>query len=786
MRHGTNKYETGKDAVGLTSSQASILLEKHGYNEVRSERKNRYIQFLKKFYGPVQLLLWFVALLSFFMKRVDDFYIIIALLAFNAVVGFLEERKADRAVEFLKSMLAPTARVLRDGKWGSVEVRLLVPGDIIRVRFGDVVPADAKVLESEVLEADESVISGESFPVDKKAGDLIYQGSTVSRGEATCVVTSTGLDTRYGITTKLLEIAGPTSHLEDVIMRIVKYLVIGDGIIVAFMFAYGTFALDMPPLSLIPFLLIIFVASVPIALSAAFTVSMALGIEKLAKKSVLVTRLEAVEDMATMTVLCTDKTGTLTQNAITVKEIIPYGYSKELVLKYAAEASRQEDNDPIDTAVLNYSSTKHIKTGKQVLFSPFTASTKMTEARIGDGGYTVVKGATWVIMDLVRISPNARKKVNADIDRLSSIGLRSIAVAMRKGSGRWTFAGIVALYDPPRPEVKKLIEELGSLGISIKMITGDSPTVAKEIANEIGLGRNIITLSRKSGDTGRIIKADGFAAVYPEDKFTIVKVLQKRGFVVGMTGDGVNDAPALKEAEVGIAVANATDVAKSAAAFVLTKNGLGVIVDAVKESRRIFERMTTYTMVKIVKVFQIVGFVALSFVILKIEAITPFMLILLMFTNDIVNVSLSTDNVYYSGKPDSWNIKSMIYSAGILGLLLGVESLIFIPIGLWYLGLTILQFQTLVFLMLNVTDKLTVFNLREKRQFWKSRPSNTLVTASVMGIVAGIILAYFGILIPSISPAAIIVVFALSVPFMLINDMVKLTVFKHFRIVAIQ
>ena len=779
-----NAGSGGKE--GLSSGEAKRLLDKYGFNEVRPKGKNPYVQILRRFYGPVQLLLWLVAVLSFVTGRMDDLYIIIVLLVFNAAIGFMEERKADRSVGALKSMLASTTRVLRDGKWETLQARLLVPGDVIRIRLGDVVPADARVTECEVLEADESVISGESMPVDKKPGDLLYQGSMVKRGEATCIVTGTGLSTRYGTTERLVGIASPTSHLEEAIMKLVKYLVAGDGVIVAAMFLYGVYVLHMEPLSLVSFLLVIFVASVPVALSAAFTVSMALGTEKLAKKSVLVTKLEAVEDIATMTILCTDKTGTLTQNIITVKEVIPYGCTEAEVLRYAAEASREEDSDPIDMALLGYSSAIHVKIGRQLSFSPFSPSTKRTEASIAGGGgmYTVSKGATWVIMDLAGAGRAVRKRVESDVAELAARGLRAIAVAVRNGAGRWTLAGLVALYDPPRPEVGRLINELRELGISVKMITGDSLTVAKEIAREVGLGKNIVELRRAAGDTDMMVKSDGFAAVYPEDKYTIVKALQDRGYVVGMTGDGVNDAPALKEAEVGIAVSNATDVAKSSAALVLTKDGLEVIVDAVKESRRIFERMTTYTLVKVTKVFQIVGFVALAFVLLKAMVITPFLLILLIFTNDIVNITLATDNVSYSVKPDSWNIRSMMYSAGTLGLLLAVETLVFIPIGIGLLGLTITQFQTMVFLMLNITDQFIIFNLRDKRHFWSSRPSMPLIVSSAAGILAGVVLAYLGILMASVGVAAIAAVFVVSVLFLFVNDAVKSVVFRRIGVTA--
>ncbi|MCL4365528.1 plasma-membrane proton-efflux P-type ATPase [Candidatus Marsarchaeota archaeon] len=784
MRHGKQEARSNSKHAGLTSGEAKRLVEKYGYNEIKAKKKNPLLLFVRKFYGPVQVLLWIVAIISLITGKPADFYIIMALLIFNAVVGFLEEYRADKSVETLSSMLASTARALRDGEWKVLPARMLVPGDVIRIRLGDIIPADAKVLECELLEMDESVISGESFLAEKKEGDRVYQGSVAKRGEATCIVTGTGYDTKYGMTEKLVQVAEPRSHLEGAILGIVKYLVAADSVIVLIMLLYGTLVVGLSISILLPFLLVILVASVPVALSAAFTASMALGTEKMAKESVLVTRLEAIEDTSTMEILCTDKTGTLTQNAITLKEIIPYWSDEKTVLKYAAEASRQEDNDPIDTAVLSYASALHIKTGRQLSFSPFNPSTKRTQAAIGDGRkYEVTKGAAWAVMKLVQLSPEQRKKINATVNNLADRGLRSLAVAMRNGAGAWKMMGIVALYDPPRPEAKHLMGELNELGISVKMITGDSLPVAKEIAGEVGLGKNILMLGGKSkGSDKRIITAEGFAGVYPEDKYRIVKALQSAGYVVGMTGDGVNDAPALKEAEVGIAVANATDVAKSSAALVLTKNGLEVIVDAVKESRRIFARMITYTLVKVAKVFQIVGFVAITFIALKFMPITPFLLILLIFTNDIVNIAISTDNADYSGKPDSWNIKPIMKISGVIGILLMVEALAFVPLGLYVLGLSIVQFQTFAFLIFNVTDQFAVFSLREKRHFWRSRPSTKLILSSVLGIAIGVSLSYFGIFVASIGIVPIVLIFVLGAAFMLINDFVKVAALKRFMV----
>ncbi len=775
---------------GLSSEEANVLLQQYGFNEIAEKKKNYYLMFLGKFYGPVQLVLWLVALLSYVLGRKPDFYIVVALLAFNAVVGFVEEYRADVSVAALKGMLASKARVFRDGEWSLLEARLLVPGDVMRVRMGDIVPADALITACEDMEIDESVITGESLPIEKQTGETAFQGSTVRRGEATCTVSATGFGTKYGKTAKLVELANAKSHLEEVIMRLVKYLTAGDAVVVAVMFTYGFFMLHTGLGILLPFLLVVFIASVPVALSAAFTVAMALGTEKLAKRSILVTKLEAIENTATMNVLCVDKTGTLTENKISVKKVVPFGCSENEVIKCAAEASRAEDNDPIDNAIIAYAKSAKLIPSVPLHFLPFTPSTKRTEATVGrgSGAYLITKGATSVILEMVAQEPGLRKKSMDAINAMARNGFRSMAVAKKVGNGAWTLLGIIALYDPPRKDARSLLGELRNLGISLLMLTGDNVAVANEIATEVDIKGNIVDMAgmkpeeRKRLSGLMLRKTGGFANVYPEDKYSIVKAMQKMGMMVGMTGDGVNDAPALKQAEVGIAVSNATDVAKSAAALVLTENGIGVITDAVKESRRIFERMAVYSMAKVAKVFQIVGFVAITFLAMGFIPITPFMLILLIFTNDLVNISISTDRAGYSTSPDAWNMRSIFYSSGSIGAALIVQALLLLPLGLGILKLSALQLTTTVFLLFDVSDKLTILNIREKRAFWKSRPSTPLVASSLLGVAVGILISYYGIVVPSIPISAILVVMALSVAFLFINDLIKKVSFRRFGI----
>lgn len=774
---------------GLSDPEAARRLGEYGRNEITEKKKNYYLMFIKKFYGPVQLLLWLVVVLSYILNHMRDFYIVIALLLLNAIVGFVEEYRADKSIEALKGRLAQKARVLRDGKWAELRAASLVPGDIIRVRMGDIVPADTKILESQGMETDESSITGESLPVSKAVGDVAYDGSIVKRGEATCLVINTGYSTLYGKTARLVEKAKPKSHLEATIMEIVKYLVAGDAVVLVVMFVYGYYIVHETLATMLPFLLVMFIASVPVALSAAFTVSMALGTEKLARKSILTTRLEAIEDTSNMNVLCMDKTGTITKNKITVKDIFATGCSRDELLKYAAEASREDDKDQIDMSIISYVRPMKIRLGTQAKFSPFDSSTKRTEATVKDGrsSYEVTKGAAHVVTELCKLKGKDRQRADKKIMDFAGQGYRTIAVAKKQGGPQWKFMGFIALYDEPRGDAHELILELHDLGISTKMITGDNIAVAKQIAGEVGMGTNIVDAKvlrgKKIGEIQRdILDANGFSDVYPEDKYTIVKALQAKGLIVGMTGDGVNDAPALKQAEVGIAVSNATDVAKDAAALELTRNGIEVIVNAVKESRRIFERMATYAMVKIVKVFQIIGFIAIAFIAFRIIPIVPFLLILLIFTNDIVNISISTDNAMYSKKPDVWKIRALVTTSAVMGAMLIVPALALIPIELGMLGLTVAQLQASAFLIFDITDQFTIMNVRSKSWFWKSRPSNFLLGASAFGILVGLIFTSNGIFMARLGLLPILIVVALSVLFFLINDVLKIALFKHFDI----
>ncbi|MGC8571961.1 MAG: plasma-membrane proton-efflux P-type ATPase [Candidatus Micrarchaeia archaeon] len=772
---------------GLSSAEASKRLELYGYNEIPEKKQNPFLIFLSKFYGPVQALLWIVIFLSYLLGHMRDFYIVTILLIFNAVVSFIEEYKADKSIDALKKRLSQHARVLRNKEWGVIEARNIVPGDIIRLRIGDIVPADSKIITSENIEVDESIITGESLPLEKSSNDLLYEGSTIKQGEATAVVIETGLNTFYGKTARLIEFAKPSSHIEEIIMNIVKYLMYADIIVLFILFLYGFFYIHMSIITLIPFLLVIFIASVPVALSAMFTIAMALGTEKLAKKSVLITKLEALENTATMNILCMDKTGTLTQNKILVKEVFTMPkYSNNDIIKYAVEASKLEDADPIDMSIIDYAKSLNIKADNVVLFKPFDPTLKRTYAEVNYKNrlkYAVTKGAAQVVLGMCKLDSKTKKNAFDKVYEFAAKGYRTIAVAVSSDRKNWRFIGLIALYDAPRPQAKQLISELKSFGVRPKMLTGDNIAVAKEISGELGIGSNIVdmnSIDRKSKNYNQLIfNADGFANVFPKDKYDIVKAMQSKKNIIGMTGDGINDAPALKESDVGIAVANATDVAKNSADLVLTENGIAVIIEAIKESRKIFERMLTYTILKVSKVFQIILSIAIIFTIFKFIPITPFLLVLLIFTNDINNISIATDNTEFSKSPDVWNIKSIMKISSILGISLIIQILLLIPVGFSVFNMSIAEFQTFVFLALDITDKFLIFNVRTNREFWKIRPSNGVLASAFAGVLIGVLFAYYGIFITPISLGAIIFIILVSTLFFFIDDIIKIKILKR-------
>jgi H+-transporting ATPase len=647
---------------GLSAREAQERLRQHGSNAVPEERPHPLLLFLHKFWSPVPWMLEVTLLLELVLGRYTQAIIIAILLVLNAVLSFVQERRASNALSLLRQHLAIQVRVLRDGRWQLTLAQDLVPGDVVHVRMGDFTPADLLLHDGQIL-VDQSALTGESAPVEVGPGKAAYAGSTVRRGEATGEVTATGRRTSYGKTADLVRTSSTPSHLESLIFTVIKYLVALDLLLVVAILVYAV-AGGVPLAEVIPFALILLVASVPVALPATYTLASALGSLELAKRGVLVTRLSAVEEAAAMDVLCSDKTGTITKNQLAVATLRAYSpHTEDGLLELAALACDDATQDPIDLAILAAAKRRNVLNHQRqrLQFLPFDPAAKRSEALASDanGVLRVVKGAPSAVAGLTDGDPFP----GADVDALAGRGYRILAVAAGPPA-RLHVAGLVALEDPPREDSQAVVRSLGDLGVRVVMVTGDSPATAQAVAAQVGIqGATCLAAGLRQGQDKQRLDCAVFAGVFPEDKFHLVQLFQHAGHVVGMTGDGVNDAPALKQAEVGIAVANATDVAKAAASLVLTGPGLTDVLAAVETGRRIYQRMLTYTLNKIIKTFQIALFLSLGLLLTGVFVTTPRLIFVLVFANDFVTMSLAADRATFSHKPDRWQMRPLVVSA---------------------------------------------------------------------------------------------------------------------------
>ena len=781
------------DEKGLNSNQVKERQRQYGRNEVAEKKTNPTVAFAKKFWGLTAWMLEIAIVLSFVLGKYLDLYIITALLLVNAILGFIQEQQATRAVKALKQKLQLQARVLRDGVWETVNAAEIVPGDVIRVRLGDFVPADFKILDAEAT-VDQSAITGESLPIEKKTGDLVYSGSVVRKGEVTGLVTATGVHTYFGKTTQLVQLAKPKLHMEEVISSLMKWLLV---LVVSLLLvaAIVSWLRGLNLLDVLSLALVLLVSAIPVALPTMFTITMALGSFELAKKGVLVTRLSASEDAALMDVLCVDKTGTITENKLSIADVVELNnYTKDDAIIFGALASQRANQDPIDLAFFAAVEDRKMKLDeyKQKKFTPFDPSTRRTEAIVEKPSATlrVTKGAVSAVSEACCTKKEDLSNIEKKMEALANKGYRVIAVAVGKEASTIELAGLVALYDKPRHDSAKLIAKLRSLGISIKMLTGDSQPIAKQIAQEVGLGEKIARMADVETSTSKdalvaaeiVDQSDGFAEIYPEGKYRIVKGLQAEKHVVGMTGDGINDAAALKQAEVGIAVSSATDVAKGSASVVLTEEGLSNVVDLVQTGRMIYQRIITWIFNKIVKTFQIVLFVISAFLLTGLFVVGAFQVVLLLFLVDFVTISLATDNVRPSEKPETWNITSLVKAATVLGVATVVESLALLYIGLNYIGLSNnALLNTFSFDMLLFGGLFTIFVVRERGNFWTSKPSRPLLATILADILISSAISIIGI--PGLAPIpALYVVIALGWFFtfgLLVNDQLKTRLLPH-------
>ena len=784
--------------AGLSGAEVEARRKIEGFNEVAEKKERPVLAFLRKFWGISAWMLEAIIVLSAILGKYSDLIVVSALLVINAIVGFMQEQRAAGVVETLRKRLQVSARVLREAAWQLVPARDLVPGDIVRLRMGDIIPADIKLL-TDTLKVDQSALTGESMDVDKAPGDVLSSGSIVRRGEGNGVVMLTGAKTFFGRTTELVQLARPKLHIEAVVSKVVRWLFIIVGTLLGLVVALSLIR-GLPLLDVVPLLLVLLMSAVPVALPVMFTVSMAVGSKELAKRGVLVTRLSAAEDAATMDVLCADKTGTITMNQLAVTSIMPLGTASEAEVLFAGALASQEANqDPIDMAFIAAAADRHVFDGLPVVtpvsFVPFDAQSRRTEAVVEQGGkrLKVMKGAVRTVALACGLGEDAIAGMEGRIAESASKGYRSLAVASGSEDGRPKLIGLVSLYDPPRPDAKQLIARLKDLGVSVKMLTGDALAVASEIARGVGLStiRRVAELKAASAladaetdGAGKDLLdgVDGFAEVYPEDKYIVVQHLQAAGHVTGMTGDGVNDAPALRQAEVGIAVSSATDVAKGAASVVLTEPGLTNIVTLVEQGREIYQRVLTWIVNKISRTILKSAFVAIAFMVTGKFVVSAFAMLLLVFMTDFAKISLATDHVQPSKKPETWNIGGFIAVSVALGVAMLLEALGFLYFGWTRFGLAANDnaLYTFSFLVLLYFAAFSIVSARERRWFWKTRPSKALAAAVAAEIVAGTAFTRLGLpgMMPLPWPQTLAIFAFAMVSCLVVNDTLKVVLIR--------
>ena len=779
---------------GLPPLDVQSRRQKYGYNEVAEKKDHPVRQFLAKFWGISAWMLELIMALSAVLRNYSDLAVVGALLLVNALLGFGQEHRAAGVVETLRRRLQVTARVRRDSSWQALPARELVPGDIVRVRSGDIVPADVKLLTGS-LSVDQSALTGESKDVEKAPGEVLSSGSVVRRGEGNAVVMLTGTKTYFGRTTELVQEARPKLHIEAVVADVVRWLFVIVGALLSVVVVLSLIR-GAPLMEMIPLLLVLLMSAVPVALPVMFTVSMALGSKQLAKHGVLVTRLSAAEDAATMNVLCVDKTGTITMNQLVVTAVLPLGRATEADVLFAGALASQEANqDPIDLAFLAAAKSHRVFEGTSLVtpvsFAPFDAKSRRTEAVIEQNGqrFRVIKGAVRIVAETCGLNPSEVANLESRVSDAAAKGYRTLAVARGPDTGTPALVGLVSLYDPPRPDAKELIATLLGLGVPVKMLTGDALPVALEVGRGVGLSNirrvaDLKAVGARAGNesTDLLAGADGFAEVYPEDKYIVVEHLQAAGHVTGMTGDGVNDAPALRQAEVGIAVSSATDVAKAAASVVLTDAGLTNIVALVEQGRAIYQRILTWIINKISRTILKSAFVAIAFVLTGQFVVSAFAMLLLVFLTDFAKVSLATDHVRPSKRPETWKIEGFVIVSVVLGVAMVAETLLMLWISWSRFGLSTdsRALHTFSFLMLLYFGLFSVVSARERRRFWATLPSKTFQAAIAADAIIGTALTRLGL--PGLSPlpwwqTLTVFVYAM-VACLILNDSLKVAMIK--------
>jgi H+-transporting ATPase len=766
-------------SLGLTSDEARARLAKYGPNDVPDSTTAPWRMALTKLWSPVPCMLEAAIFLQAALHEYVEAAVIAGLLVFNAGLGFLQEGRAQATLAALKSRLALTASVCRDGTWSKIPATGLVPGDTVKLSLGGVVAADVTLVRGSIL-LDQSMLTGESIPIEAGPDWQTYAGALVRRGEATAVVTATGARTKFGHTAELVRTAHVESTQQKTVMRVVRNLAVFNGGVILLMLAYAH-ALSMPVVECVRLALTAVLASIPVALPATFTLAAALGAKALAHTGVLSTRLSAVDEAAALDILCSDKTGTLTCNELTVTAIHPEpGFEEAYVLAMAALASSLGGQDPVDAAIRSaFAKGNAVLLPRLIQFVPFDPSTRMSEATAADGAGGTMRAVKGAFDAVIRLTTPVSTAAAAAND-LEKKGFRVLAVAVGPPT-RMRLAGLLALSDPPRKDAADLIQELSKLGVRTVMVTGDAPATAAIIAQEVGIDGPICP----PGPIPPHVRPETFAVfsgILPEDKYRLVQAFQKSGHTVGMCGDGANDAPALRQAHMGIAVSTATDVAKSAAGIVLTKPGLGGIVDAVREGRITFQRILTYTLNSVTgKIAKVLG-MAVGLVVTGHAILTPMLMVIVLITGDFLGMSLTTDNVQPSPKPNAWRIGNLT----LAGVFMGVSELIFflavLAIGKYRLGLAIEGIQTLAFLAVVFGNQATTYANRTRQRLWSIRPSFFLVLSSAADLSIASILASLGIAMTPLPLRLVGATFAGAVLYALVADLVKVPIFRRLKI----
>lgn len=767
--------ENSYQEAGLSDADIQAKRIQYGYNEIPEKIVGPFKGILKRMWGPIPWLLEAAMLFELFLGKGVQAAVVFLLLVFSAVIGQIQESRAKKAIGYLHQQLQISVRTLRNGTWQTIPSRELVPGDIVHARVGDIVPADIEIIHGNVS-VNESALTGESIDVTKEAGETIFSASTISHGEVIARVSAIGTKSSYGKTAELVRTAEAPGRLQTLLFNIVRYLAYLDVflavILVITAFIQGTAWQD-----LLPFVVILFIATIPISMPSSFLVANSLEAKNLAKEHVLVTGLTGIQEAAIMNILLVDKTGTLTNNRPEIAELVSFGQLEDNeLLKLAAAASDDTSNDTISTAILGAFKQQKLAMPERTSFTAFDPVQKVSRATINQNGrqLNVVLGSPAIIAEKAEVPGNFMDQVNS----LSSKGSRVLAVASGENE-ELVCQGLIAFADSPREDAKESVAKIQSLGIRIIMLTGDTAGTAKAIAEQVGIGNRIGTLKDALSNP---LDFDGFANVYPEDKYKIVKALQDLGMVVGMTGDGINDAPALKQADVGIAVSTATDVAKSAARVVLTEAKLSDITKVIDAGHRVYRRMMTWTITKLARTAELAALLTFGFIFTGFFPVSLSLIVFIVVMNDMVTLTLGTDQAWPTTVPEKWNMPqlamiSAIFTIGWLAL--GMGLLVFY---LKVQNLSADQISSLMFLYLIYSAMVTILMTRTRDPFWSFAPSRWVIGMVVINIIVATLMAAFGLVMTAISFQLIITLFIITLIAMLILDALKV---RYYRVTGI-